>query len=115
MNHGDTNTAFGNLLIILFILGLSVVGLKILFVVLHKGVRLLAKIITLVRSLKQHGRVRAKDKQDWHRWFAWRPVYVQPYDSKTRWVGRHWVWLKRVEWRVEPGGWGAWAYRRICR
>ena len=116
MNHGDANTAFGNLLIILFILGLSVVGLKILFVVLRKGVRLLAQTTTLVRrrDLKQHGRVRAKDKHDWHRWFAWRPVYVQPYDSKTRWVGRHWVWLKRVEWRVEPGGWGARAYRSIC-
>ena len=117
MNHGDTNTAFGNLLIILFILGLSVVGLKILFVVLHKGVRLLAQITTLVRrrDLKQHGRVRATDQHEWHRWFAWRPVYVQAYDSDSDWVGRHWVWLKRVEWRVEPGGWEAWAYRRICR
>ena len=117
MIHGDVNTAIVNLLVILIVLALAVVALNVLFLALWKGVRLLAKITTLVRrrDLKQHGRVRAKDKHDWHRWFAWRPVYVQPYDSKTRWVGRHWVWLKRVEWRVEPGGWGAWAYRRICR
>jgi hypothetical protein len=117
MNHGDPNTVFGSLLIILFILALSVVGLRILFVVLRKVVRLLAQITTLVprRDLNHHGWVGAADQHDWHRWFAWRPVQLEPYDSNSDWVGRHWVWLKRVEWRVEPGGWQPRAYRRICK
>jgi hypothetical protein len=117
MNHDVANTAFGNVLTILFILGLLVVVLKLLLVVLRKGVRLIVKTTALVRrrDLERYGRVRAMDKHDWHRWFAWRPVYVQPYDSKNSWVGRHWVWLKRVERRVEPWGWKARAYRKRSR
>jgi hypothetical protein len=117
MNHSEATIALVNLLLILFILALSIIGLKVLLVALRKGVRLLASIIASLvprRDLKQHGRVRATD-QHWHRWFAWRPVHVQPYDSNGGWVGPHWVWLKRVERRVERWGWETRAYRKICR
>lgn len=45
--------------------------------------------------------------QQWHSWFAWRPVRTEDGD---------WVWLERVQRAyVIPGGndpWPYWAYRR---
>lgn len=36
-------------------------------------------------------RYRFKDKSKWHKWFAWRPIYM--------WEGDQMVWLETVETR----------------
>jgi hypothetical protein len=117
MNHVTASTTFEKVLTILVMLAILVVALNLLFLALRKGTRLLAEITSLVRrpDLKQDGGARARDKQEWHRWFAWRPVYVQAYDSDSVWVGRHWAWLKMVERRSDSRGRKARAYRQISR
>lgn len=47
---------------------------------------------------------KGSDKREWHKWYAWHPIYV----NKT------WVWLETVhrKWGMEPGDYTAgWLYR----
>lgn len=50
-----------------------------------------------------------KRLDQWHLWFAWKPVDI----------GTHWVWLETVERRGEETGgydscWWEWEYRDPC-
>ncbi len=43
-----------------------------------------------------------KDRGEWHRWFAWRPVPL--YHNEWR-EPRRWVWLQWIERRITCQGW----------
>lgn len=45
--------------------------------------------------------MRLQSKYEWHKWFAWRPVYA--FDNTYR---KHRVWLGVVERRYRTAPWG---------
>ena len=46
------------------------------------------------------------DTSEWHRWFAWRPIFHMNYTTKTVYV----TWLQDIERRCR---WGCYEYREI--
>jgi hypothetical protein len=108
MNHGAANTAFGNLIII-FTLALSDVGIDELLEMLrklclyspspncHTGKEVRSKATRLGRC---HGQAPLAPL------VCLAASVCATHDSHGGWFGRHWVWLKRVECRVERGRMG---------